>query len=105
MRVPLAARSAVELNEAHASLDEPARHEAVRAEAVRQGAADAVEAFCRLRLSAQVHGCGGGGLHSEGQLVSINSRLQLQVVGSIAVVGAVQVADKVQLAALLRLAD
>ena len=54
-----AAGGVVELHEAHASLDQPARQQALAAEDVGRLLVDAVEPLRRLGLAGQVEGVGG----------------------------------------------
>src|SRR5262249_60165192 len=53
VRIPLAARAAVELHETDAALDQPPRQETVTAVAFRLLAVEAVQAFCLFPLPSQ----------------------------------------------------
>ena len=72
--------AAVELDEPHAALDQPAGQQAEPAEALGRLVVQAVERASLVGLAGQVDGLGGLGLHAEGQLVALDPGVELGLV-------------------------
>ena len=72
---------AVDLDEAHPPLHQPAGHQALAGHVLRHGVVEAVELLDVLRLLVDVQGLGDGELHAEGQLVVPHAAQQVSVGG------------------------
>ena len=85
MRVPFAATAAAvkKLDEAHASLDEAPRDEALLAEPVRFRSVDPVEHPCRVGFFIELQCFRNRALHLEGEFVGLDARAQDWIVGII----------------------
>ena len=80
MRIPAAARAAVQFDETHSALHQLARHQAVRSEDGGGRVVHAVHLLGGFGLLRQIHRFGCGRLHLVGQLVGADPRVQFGVV-------------------------
>ena len=106
VRVPrigvLVAHPAVEqLHESHAVLDQPARHQALPAERLRDRVVEPVQLPRRLRLLVDVERLGRAPLHAIRQLVRRDARREIGVAGILLHVELVQLRQQIEPRALL----
>ena len=105
VRVPLAARTAVELDEAHAVLDEATRQEAVAAKNGGRLVVHAVELLGGVGLLAEIDRIGSLRLHLKGEFVAFDAGVEFGVAGTRGIVVAIQSTEQVQLLTLTATID
>ena len=105
MAVPFAARAAVELDEAHAALDETPREKAIAPVNRGLGMIHAVERLGALAFAAEIDGGRCLSLHGVGELVGADSRVEFGVVGAHRGVVAIERGQEVELVALAAVAE
>ncbi len=103
--VPLAARAAVELDEAHAVLDQPPRQQAIASEDGGLFVIQAIHLARGFALAAEVHGLRGFTLHLKGQLVTADAGFEVGVVGARRGMKLIEVRKQVEFVALAARSD
>ena len=95
-------RLAVEeqLHKTHAALDQAPGDQAARAVFTGGVLVDAVQFFRRRAFAVDVERLRGGGLHSGGQFVAVDARLESVFAGALGQVGFVELAEKVEVVEL-----
>src|SRR2546422_11430622 len=98
MCVPRAAAPAAmeKLHEAHASLDQSPRDQTLFAERFRFRLLEAVELARRRRFLFELQSFGNGSLHLKCQLIRLDARAQVFVVGIIDAGDVIELADKAE---------
>lgn len=92
----------IDLHEAHSGLQHAPGHEALAAEVVGGGLADAVQFFHGVGLALDVEHAGKGVLHAEGEFVRLDEALDVGVLRLALLGGAVELLHEVELSTLLR---
>ena len=89
-----------DLDEPHAALDQPPRHQALPAERLADRLVEAVERLRGLGLAGDVHRARRASLHAVGELVRGDPRRQLAVAGKLLHVQLVQLRQRIEARAL-----